>query len=1509
MLKGLKTRLFLYSMVLLFVITANLNAGWLEIEILHNNKRYVNNNTINVNIRTHELIAIKFTVHYNNSSMTDEYSCWVRDGYYGSNWYKYQFPDYVDKWENKTTTLLPQKSTTLENIVYIHPTNASSDTVMIWYGEKNKKETTRWQKVIINVDQVDIEHPEIENEPEFTSGTSNKISWYPVEGSFVQDAYYFDDADPSNLRKAAQRLYKNGNNASRTTVFENLEDGHKYGYFARSEVIVENDTLFMCSDITYSVQDNSAPKKVTVIQALNKGDKIELVWKKVSDEISKVEKYVIYRNTASQGEIPVDTVLSSSTEDEILRWVDESLEKGKISFYRVRAVDVVGNIGGGIRSNSVYFSGEEDDRENTDEDDDDGSNENTFGDEYIKGSVDTLWIQLGLENTVQALCFESVRDSSRYFDSEPSSKMRYFSSGWVTPEILRNRGWVSKSDPDKVFFVFDYTDTENAYVDKNGAFQNNSGSEHIDANFVNGRTYIRRILCKYEIAQDTVQLDDRIPDCFAPDDIHNLTGEIVLEESLPEYSKWCMNLSWEPAYDEVTGVKRYYLWRKIEEIEEHFVNIGTATSTEFIDTLNILADYTILNPLVSYKVTSEDYLGNMRAVNESDWEVQERSLQGPEIVFTDSGSDIKLSDDKDTLWTQNDIVAAGINKFNITEVLKYEIDVNGTLQTIRNLNRDTDTLEVDLSGNEVSFIKARAVYIGNVSSLWSNTLIAIRNLNRTPENLQAKIDSVDWNGNIKLSWTRASLDAFGYEIFRDSKKIGEIYNRKEKISWVDKYGMDELKNEPGDTLIGYRDYDYAITAIDVFKDTSDPTDEVTTYCNSAPEVVFYEKKNQNDNYFIRIGWKRVIPSLLKEGDIIKYEVKIYQDSLSNLYRKSEIIYTIDGDEFFEDFRVVSDHNYIFRIRGIPNSYPYKPSAWSRPFTVPDFSLFDSLESFALPGKSIFIYWNNSEIIRKYKIDSFKVVRSADDTQENTWTFPSDILSFVDNSDNLKHGKDYTYTIKAIDSLDQILDEHAVTVTCDSVAFIPDIDSSRTLEYFNQDSLQVFWKWINDKTGEDIELETENADSLLIQLSISSSFPPIADQTVTTDYIKADYNRNKKVRIPELASQKNDPVFIRVTAKDKWGHNAVKIFQDESGNNIVIAPETVVWSSDSYGLRVSVYDTIPSPSVNDFKVKYNGPYNSASDSIKVSCTWSGEGVEKGTVDTNRNIMWNAKLYRIVRELNGEKWIQDEIPVDTTDTMQNYVYQGYTLNRNYQWQINVIDSAGNITQGDTTINAENFLATPPPPDPIDYKVCSIPEIESNDSLEYFIEIAQDPSHFPLAYQDDDLTDRLLCQIGWTVSETCSCTTGWGSIKIDTTWFRLKVRKKAENGHMIESAWSLLAAFMDNSSGNKCLTGIEESNNSILSFNLHPNKPNPFNSTTEIRYEIPEQSDVTISIFNMRGSFVRGFTRSSLSPGSYSVTWDGTDMHKKYVSSGIYICFLTVKTKSGKLWRNETKMLLIK
>jgi len=69
--------------------------------------------------------------------------------------------------------------------------------------------------------------------------------------------------------------------------------------------------------------------------------------------------------------------------------------------------------------------------------------------------------------------------------------------------------------------------------------------------------------------------------------------------------------------------------------------------------------------------------------------------------------------------------------------------------------------------------------------------------------------------------------------------------------------------------------------------------------------------------------------------------------------------------------------------------------------------------------------------------------------------------------------------------------------------------------------------------------------------------------------------------------------------------------------------------------------------------------------------------------------------------------------------------------------------------------------------------------------------------------------------------------------------------------------------------------------MKFSLSQNYPNPFNSITTFNYELPRESKVTLTIFDLRGRLVETIVNQTQPAGYYSVPWDAG----KY-SSGVYL-----------------------
>jgi len=74
--------------------------------------------------------------------------------------------------------------------------------------------------------------------------------------------------------------------------------------------------------------------------------------------------------------------------------------------------------------------------------------------------------------------------------------------------------------------------------------------------------------------------------------------------------------------------------------------------------------------------------------------------------------------------------------------------------------------------------------------------------------------------------------------------------------------------------------------------------------------------------------------------------------------------------------------------------------------------------------------------------------------------------------------------------------------------------------------------------------------------------------------------------------------------------------------------------------------------------------------------------------------------------------------------------------------------------------------------------------------------------------------------------------------------------------------------------------------LEFALHENYPNPFNPTTTLRFDLPEVSDITLTIYNMLGQKVKTFNMQSIPAGYHSVTWDATNDLGQQVGAGVYL-----------------------
>ena len=93
-------------------------------------------------------------------------------------------------------------------------------------------------------------------------------------------------------------------------------------------------------------------------------------------------------------------------------------------------------------------------------------------------------------------------------------------------------------------------------------------------------------------------------------------------------------------------------------------------------------------------------------------------------------------------------------------------------------------------------------------------------------------------------------------------------------------------------------------------------------------------------------------------------------------------------------------------------------------------------------------------------------------------------------------------------------------------------------------------------------------------------------------------------------------------------------------------------------------------------------------------------------------------------------------------------------------------------------------------------------------------------------------------------------------------------------------------------------------ILAFLISIGYPNPFNPITILRYDIPKDSFVSITVYDMLGNVVNNLVNTNQSSGHKSVQWNATNNQGQPVSAGIYLYTI----EAGK-FRQTKKMILLK
>ena len=134
-------------------------------------------------------------------------------------------------------------------------------------------------------------------------------------------------------------------------------------------------------------------------------------------------------------------------------------------------------------------------------------------------------------------------------------------------------------------------------------------------------------------------------------------------------------------------------------------------------------------------------------------------------------------------------------------------------------------------------------------------------------------------------------------------------------------------------------------------------------------------------------------------------------------------------------------------------------------------------------------------------------------------------------------------------------------------------------------------------------------------------------------------------------------------------------------------------------------------------------------------------------------------------------------------------------------------------------------------------------------------------------------------------------------NTHSYGIYIDKTVDNGFIIAGSKQYSGNYTEDVvlakvNSNGLITTINETESELPNvFELYQNCPNPFNPITNINYQLPTTSKVSIEIYSVTGQLVNILVDQVQTSGNYSISWNAKDSQGQEVSSGIY--FIKMQT----------------
>ena len=981
-------------------------------------------------------------------------------------------------------------------------------------------------------------------EPEYTPGTHNEVYCIPGADAYQTELCCFDPRE-SGLIGCQSLIWDKGYLGPDTLswIFENLVDSTLYGYFAKSICLDGRDTIILLSGNTYSRQDGSPPEKVCPVSAAPApGGKAIVEWTGVLDRVSYVAQYYIYRKTDCQDFGLIDSVTAPPGNNPCTKYTytdslggTTGLEEGKLYCYTVRAVDAVGNIGGGCISPNVIIDATPPPIPKI-----------HFHADFIR--VATAFVK-GTTLSIRAVAegpglhkadfvrIQIARDSLKFFEDEWGSGYTFFDSDWLPYDT-------------SCIHTFDLASVRCDSLCVHGHRYYIRGQSRDSCGNISQRT--RNDSIYYWSVPESLYAD-----CLPPGEVLNLAVMPKID-TLREVAY--MRLTWKPAFDGVTGLKWHHIYRSIGDSASQ---VRSTPDSIYNDSLQSLA----IRRQVCYQIGTEDFVGNVRLPDPHTLRVCAYPAVGPVITIKTPTVFID-----ETYYVMGDSLTVSWEDYLSEGVAGYFVHINGSHLTIDDPGVKQITLPIT---EDVSYsIRVRGTLVCGSPTTWSNAVIVKRDATGPSPvtSLVASEDKSD-SGNIYLAWT-ASHDPIGIGRYYIQRRLGaadyDTIDSTESTRYTDTY------IGPGDdTLVALQYYSYRVIPADRLGNRrSDGNCIASAYCTKPPRL--RPPLVRNDS--ICLEWERPMPNRF----MTTWNTQVC-DSAGSVR-----LCAIVASRTAHAFKPASTGWHHLAVREVA-SVGGDSTVWSRDsvYFLPD-SLCLVLHAQPLPIPEIDknsrkgrirLAWE-SICSTNCEIDFFVITRSGPGGDTLLGPFPSDVRHCYDSG--LMRDTKYDYRLRAIGESCGTIEANTVSAMITPYwVFTPKLIAPK-IAFFSGDTIPITWSWF-DYSSREID-NTLGAESCRIQVSRDSDFSDSL-QCAVTSWLPAR-DRTGSVDITCLSVEDGEKVYLRIEAVDNYPDTSR--WSDEYFGPVVLTKDAVPPPPVSHIRLVS--RALPSPEPNTIEVRINWKYS-------------------------------------------------------------------------------------------------------------------------------------------------------------------------------------------------------------------------------------------------------------------------------------------------------------------------------